>query len=76
MEKMVSLALIAYAIGLVLGETLRSYLFPDTSRKRKLYSGLFVLLKLKTRSPSRVPAWLSRLSVLLLSLSELTSELQ
>lgn len=47
MEKMVSLALIAYAIGLVLGETLRSHLFPETCRKRKLYSGLFVLLKLK-----------------------------
>ena len=47
MEQMISLALIAYAIGLVLGETLRSHLFPETSRKRKLYSGLFVLLKLK-----------------------------
>lgn len=47
MEQMVSLALIAYAIGLVLGETLRAHLFPETSRKRKLYSGLFVLLKLK-----------------------------
>jgi hypothetical protein len=44
---MVSLALIAYAIGLVLGETLRPHLFPETSRKRELYSGLFVLLKLK-----------------------------
>lgn len=47
MEQMVSLALMAYAIGLVLGETLRSHLFPETSRKRRLYSGLFVLLKLK-----------------------------
>jgi hypothetical protein len=47
MEQMVSLALIAYTIGLVLGETLCSHLFPETSRKRKLYSGLFVLLKLK-----------------------------
>ena len=51
MEQMVSLALIAYAIGLVLGETLRSQLFPETSRKRKLYSGLFVLLKLKLSLP-------------------------
>jgi hypothetical protein len=51
MEQMVSLALIAYAIGLVLGETLRSSLFPETSRKRKLYSGLFVLLKLKLSLP-------------------------
>ena len=47
MEQMVSLTLIAYAIGLVLGETLRSHMFPETSRKRKLYSGLFVLLKLR-----------------------------
>ena len=51
MEQMVSLALIAYAIGLVLGETLRSQLFPETSRKCKLYSGLFVLLKLKLSLP-------------------------
>ena len=47
MEQMVCLALIAFSIGLVLGETLRSQLFPETSRKYKLYSGLFVLLKLK-----------------------------
>lgn len=47
MEQMASLALIAYAIGLVLGESLRSHLFPEISRKHKLYSGLFVLLKLK-----------------------------
>lgn len=48
---MISLALIAYAIGLVLGETLRTHLFPETNRKRKLYSGLFVLLKLKLSLP-------------------------
>ena len=47
MEQMVCLALIAFAIGLVLGETLRSHIFPESSRKYKLYSGLFVLLKLK-----------------------------
>ena len=47
MEQMVSLALLAYAIALILGETLRSHLFPESSRKRKLYSGLFVFLKLK-----------------------------
>ena len=47
MEKMVALLLIAYAIALWLGETLRSVLFPEGSRKHKLYSGLFVLLKLK-----------------------------
>ena len=53
MEQMVALALIAYAIGLVLGETLRTQIFPETSRKRKLYSGLFVLLKLKLSLPYR-----------------------
>jgi len=47
MEQMVCLALIAFTIGLVLGETLRSQIFPETSRKYKLYSELFVLLKLK-----------------------------
>jgi len=47
MEKMIALLLIAYAIGLWLGESLRSALFPEGSRKHKLYSGLFVLLKLK-----------------------------
>jgi transposase len=52
MEQMIALALIAYAIGLVLGETLRSQLFPVTSRKHKLYSGLFVLLKLNLSIPN------------------------
>jgi hypothetical protein len=47
MEEMVALLLIAYAIGLWLGETLRSVLFPVGTRKHKLFSGLFVLLKLK-----------------------------
>jgi len=47
MEKMVALLLIAYAIGLWLGEVLRETLFPKDSPKKKLYSGLFVLLKLK-----------------------------
>jgi len=47
MEKMVALLLIAYTIGLWLGETLRTTLFPKGTRKHKLYSGLFVLLKLK-----------------------------
>lgn len=51
MEQMVALTLIVYAIALVLGETLRAQLFPQTSRKRKLYSGLFVLLKLKLALP-------------------------
>lgn len=51
MEQMLSLAFIAYAVGLILGETLRADLFPETSRKRQLYSGLFVLLKLKLTLP-------------------------
>lgn len=63
MEQMVCLALIAYAIGLVLGETLRSHLFPETSRKWKLYSGLFVLLKLKLVLPFREFRLVSRLAL-------------
>ncbi len=51
MEKMVALVLIAYAIGLILGEALRSHLFPQTHRKHKIYSGLFVLLKLNLLLP-------------------------
>jgi len=47
MRKMVALILMAYAIVLILGETLRTHLFPDNSRKRSLYSGPFVFLKLK-----------------------------
>jgi hypothetical protein len=47
MEKMVALMLIAYAISLVLGETLRTHLFAQTRRKWQAYSGVFVLLKLK-----------------------------
>ena len=47
MEKMVALLMIAYVIGLWLGETLREKLFPANTPKHKLYSGLFILLKLK-----------------------------
>ena len=53
MEKMVALLLIAYAIALWLGEMLRSVLFPEGTRKHKLYSGLFVLLKLKLTMPGQ-----------------------
>jgi hypothetical protein len=47
MEKMVALLLIAYTLTLILGETLRSELFPAACRKHKLYSGPFIFLKLK-----------------------------
>jgi len=47
MEKMVAFLLIAYAIALILGETLRNHLFPGDCRKHKLYSGPFIFLKLK-----------------------------
>jgi hypothetical protein len=47
MEKMVALILIAYALALIVGEVLRSHLFPDDTRKHSLYSGPFVFLKLK-----------------------------
>ena len=47
MEKMVALLQIAYTLALILGEALRSELFPPESRKHKLYSGPFIFLKLK-----------------------------
>ena len=47
MEKMVALLLIAYAITLILGETLRHCLFPEGGRKQQIYSGPFIFLKLK-----------------------------
>jgi transposase len=47
MEKMVALLMIAYVIGLWLGEILRTVLLPENTYKHKLYSGLFVFLKLR-----------------------------
>ena len=47
MEKMVALLLIAYAITLILGETVRTQLFPENCRKHKLFSGPFIFLKLR-----------------------------
>jgi hypothetical protein len=47
MEKMVALLLIAYTLALILGEALRSQLFPAPCRKHKLYSGPFIFLKLQ-----------------------------
>jgi hypothetical protein len=47
MEKMLALLLIAYTISLWLGEDLRHFAFQENSRKFQLFSGIFVLLKLK-----------------------------
>lgn len=47
MEKMVALLMIAYVIGLWVGEALRTNLFQENTRKYKLYSGLFIFLKLQ-----------------------------
>jgi len=80
MEQMVSLALIAYAIGLVVGETLSAHVFPETSRKRRLYSGFFVFLKFKLALPylefRKIPALALHSSIPSSSRSELSSELQ
>jgi len=46
---MVALILIAYTIALILGETLRARFFPEGSRKNELFSGPFILLKLKPK---------------------------
>jgi hypothetical protein len=50
MEKMLALVMIAYSIGLLLGEAIRDRMYAragQVSRKWYLYSGLFVLLKQK-----------------------------
>jgi hypothetical protein len=54
MEKMVAWMLIAYAVSSIIGETLRNYIFPKTSRKHKMFSGPFVFLKLKLNLPRQV----------------------
>jgi len=45
MEKMLSMVLLSYSIGLLIGETIRETVY--TEKKRKLYSGLHILLKRK-----------------------------
>jgi len=47
LEQMIALVLMAYAIGLWLGEALRDRLYRDRPDKWPLYSGPFVLLKHK-----------------------------
>jgi hypothetical protein len=62
MEKMVALMLIAYAIGLLLGESIRDCMYGPPKgtasvpqgKYWKLYSGLFVLLKQKILLPHQV----------------------
>jgi hypothetical protein len=46
MEKMVALVVLAYVIGFLIGEQIRDWQYGGT-RKWKLYSGLFILLKRK-----------------------------
>jgi len=60
MEKMIAMLLIAYALSLWLGETLRAKLFPHGTRKHQLFSGLFIFLRLK---PALSPTDYSRLSL-------------
>jgi len=75
MGKMVALLLIAYAITLILGETLRQHLFPDGGRKQQIYSGPFIFLKLKPTSPLLSSSWHVLPSLRSFALSELMSEL-
>jgi transposase len=46
-EKMAALLLIAYAIALILGETVRTQLFLENCRKQELFSRPFIFLKLR-----------------------------
>ena len=57
MKKMVASILTAYAIILIIEETLRTQLFPEESRKNKIFSGLFVFLKLKPDLSSPLLSW-------------------
>jgi hypothetical protein len=60
MEQVMALAMLAYAIGLLLGEALRDRLYgcpssqDASARKWRLYSGLFILLKHKIPLPRNV----------------------
>jgi hypothetical protein len=56
MEKMVALLLVAYTIALIVGEALRTQLFPEDCRKHSIYSGPFILIKL---NPNLSPPILS-----------------
>jgi len=52
LDQLIALVLIAYAVGLVVGETLRDFLTtrtPADRRASQCYSGLFLLLKHKLR---------------------------
>jgi hypothetical protein len=51
LEQILALVMIAYAIGLLLGESLRDKLFDTTHSKHRLYSGLFLLLEHRPRVP-------------------------
>jgi hypothetical protein len=51
LEQILALVMIAYAIGLLLGESLRDKLFDTSHSKRRLYSGLFLLLEHRPRVP-------------------------
>lgn len=79
--EMVALLMMAYVIGLWLGEAVRDALFPEVNCcKHELYSGLFVLLKLKLKisrqdyTPFSLQARLPSFS--LFTMSKLMSELQ
>jgi hypothetical protein len=47
MEKMVAMVLIAYAIGLLLGEAIREHIYKGT--KFQCYSGMFILVRQRVR---------------------------
>ncbi|KPL84593.1 hypothetical protein SE15_05895 [Thermanaerothrix daxensis] len=49
MKKMVAWMLIAYATLLMVGEKLRSHLYPKHSRKSKVFSGAFVFPKVNPK---------------------------
>ena len=71
LEQIIALVMITYAIGLLVGEALRDQLFPPPSPglqttktcPRQLYSGLFILLKFRTRPATDLIASASHLAI-------------
>jgi hypothetical protein len=74
MEKMAALILLAYALAWMVGETLRARLFPAGHRKKVLFSGPLVFLKLKPDLPPTILSQAPRFFLNSFYLSELMSE--
>lgn len=64
LEQILALLLIAYTIGLLLGETLRDKLFDSSHSKYRLYSGLFLLLEHRPQVSRAMAKWVANTALL------------